>query len=78
MAGLAFTAEPVRDWETASRADTERFGRFFHGMLAEGIYLAPSAYEALFFSTAHTEADMHRFVEAAGRVLDRVFPGVSA
>lgn len=78
MAGLAFTSEPVCDWETASSADTERFGRFFHGMLEEGVYLAPSAYEALFFSTAHTEADMERFVEAAGRVLDRVFSGVSA
>ena len=78
MAGLAFTPEPVRDWETASQADTARFGRFFHGMLAEGIYLAPSAYEALFFSTAHTEADMHRLLESAGRVLDEVFSEVSA
>jgi glutamate-1-semialdehyde 2,1-aminomutase len=78
MAGLAFTPTPVVDWETASQADTERFGRFFHGMLEEGIYLAPSAYEALFFSTAHTERDMERCVEAAGRVLERVYSEVSA
>ncbi len=78
MAGLAFTREPVRDWATASGADTARFGRFFHGMLSEGIYLAPSAYEALFFSTAHTESDMERLVEAAGRVLPQVFTEVSA
>ena len=72
MAALAFTPEPVRDWATASRADTELFGRFFRGMLEEGIYLAPSAYEALFLSAAHTEDDMRRLVETAGRVLERV------
>jgi glutamate-1-semialdehyde 2,1-aminomutase len=78
MAALAFTPEPVRDWTTASRADTELFGRFFRGMLEEGIYLAPSAYEALFLSTAHTEEDMHRLVESAGRVLRRVSREVPA
>ncbi|MEJ2540402.1 MAG: glutamate-1-semialdehyde 2,1-aminomutase [Gemmatimonadota bacterium] len=78
MAGLAFTPEPVTDWETASRADTERFGRFFHGMLQEGIYLAPSAYEALFLSAAHTEADMERLLSASRRVLEQVFAEVSA
>lgn len=78
MAGLAFTPEPVRDWATAARADTERFGRFFRGMLQEGIYLAPSAFEALFLSTAHTQEDMERLVRASERVLDRVYGEVDA
>ncbi|HSM04271.1 MAG TPA: glutamate-1-semialdehyde 2,1-aminomutase [Longimicrobiales bacterium] len=72
MGALAFTPRPVRDWQTASAVDTARFARFFRGMLDEGIYLAPSAYEALFLSAAHTEADMERLVETAGRVLRRV------
>lgn len=78
MAGLAFTPEPVRDWDTAAAADTERFGRYFRGMLEAGIYLAPSAYEALFLSTAHTEDDMELLVSTSESVLDRVFAGVSA
>jgi len=78
MAGLAFTPERVRDWDTASAADTERFGQFFRGMLEEGVYLAPSAYEALFLSTAHTEDDMAYLVETSEAVLDRVYAGVSA
>jgi glutamate-1-semialdehyde 2,1-aminomutase len=45
------------------------FRKFFHGMLAEGVYLAPSAYEAGFVSSAHTDADIGASVAAAGRVL---------
>ena len=78
MAGLAFAADGVRDWESAAAADTDRFGRFFRGMLEEGIYLAPSAFEALFLCTAHTQDDMERLVAATARVLDRVFAEVSA
>jgi glutamate-1-semialdehyde 2,1-aminomutase len=48
-------------------ADVERFKRFFHAMLAEGIYLAPSAFEAGFMSIAHTEADIAATVAAAHR-----------
>jgi len=60
-----FTPEPVIDWETAKRADTKRFGRFFHWMLERGIYLAPSQFEAGFVSAAHTEADIARTAEAS-------------
>ena len=78
MCGLAFTPEPVRDWTTASQADTDRFGDFFRGMLDEGMYLAPSAFEALFLGTAHTLAEMDAFVEATERVLSHIYSEVSA
>jgi glutamate-1-semialdehyde 2,1-aminomutase len=60
-----FTDEPVTDWSSAKRADTQRFGRFFQGMLERGIYLAPSQFEAAFVSTAHTEQDIGRTIAAA-------------
>lgn len=62
-----FTDEPVYDYETAQRADSEIFGRFFKLMLDEGINLAPSKYEAWFITTAHTEADIRETTAAVGR-----------
>jgi glutamate-1-semialdehyde 2,1-aminomutase len=64
-----FTGEPVHHLADALRSDREQFKRFFHGMLAEGIYFAPSPFEAGFLSTAHTSADIERTVAAAARVL---------
>ena len=53
---------------TPSAADTATYARFFHAMLDRGVFLAPSAYEAMFPSLAHTDADLERTVElAAGR-----------
>ncbi|MBI3681495.1 MAG: glutamate-1-semialdehyde 2,1-aminomutase [Acidobacteria bacterium] len=60
-----FTAGPVVDWETAKKADTARYARFFHWMLEQGVYLAPSQFEAGFVSAAHTGEDITRTVEAA-------------
>jgi glutamate-1-semialdehyde 2,1-aminomutase len=60
-----FTTENVTDYDSAKTSDTVRFGKFFHAMLERGIYLPPSQYEALFVSTAHSEADIDRTVEAA-------------
>ncbi len=60
-----FTTTPVTDYDSAKLSDTARFGKFFHAMLERGIYLPPSQYEALFVSTAHSEADIDRTVEAA-------------
>ena len=60
-----FTSQPVTDYESAKRSDTERFGRFFRAMLERGIYLAPSQFEAAFLSAAHSEEDIGRTVEAA-------------
>ncbi len=60
-----FTPGPVTDWESAKRSDTGRFKQFFHWMLDCGVYLAPSQFEAGFVSTAHTDQDIARTVEAA-------------
>ena len=60
-----FTDQPVTDYESAKRSDTERFKRFFHGMLEHGIYLPPSQFEAAFVSTAHSDADIECTVAAA-------------
>lgn len=60
-----FTQEPVVDWNSAKQADTKRYGLFFHGMLEQGIYLAPSQFEAAFLSTAHTSADIEKTIRAA-------------
>ncbi len=56
---------PVRNYDEAKRSDTAKYARFFHAMLAQGIYLAPSQFEAMFVSAAHTEADIDRTIELA-------------
>jgi glutamate-1-semialdehyde 2,1-aminomutase len=69
MFGLFFTDAPhVNSYADAMKCDVERFKRFFHGMLAEGVYLAPSAFEAGFVSAAHTDADIDATIAAAARV----------
>ena len=73
MFGVFFTDEAViSNYQQVMACDLERFNRFFHGMLAEGVYLAPAAYEAGFTSTAHTEADIDRTVDAADRVFRKL------
>jgi glutamate-1-semialdehyde 2,1-aminomutase len=71
MFGLFFTTEPkITSYAQAvSKCDVERFKRFFHGMLKEGVYLAPSAFEAGFVSSAHVQGDLDTTIAAAGRVL---------
>jgi glutamate-1-semialdehyde 2,1-aminomutase len=64
-----FTPEPVHNLGDAMKSDRERFKKYFHGMLAQGIYLAPSQFEAGFVSTAHLEADIVHTVEAAAKVM---------
>ncbi len=64
-----FTSKPVQNVADAMQSDRARFAKYFHGMLAEGIYLAPSQFEAGFLSTAHTAADIERTVAAAARVM---------
>jgi glutamate-1-semialdehyde 2,1-aminomutase len=64
-----FTSGPVHNVTDAMKSDRERFKRYFHGMLAKGIYFAPSQFEAGFLSTAHTPADIERTVKAAARVM---------
>jgi len=67
-----FTDGPVTDYATAKKSDTHRYARFFRGMLARGIYLAPSQFEAAFVSLAHTTDDIDRTVEAAAAVLREI------
>jgi len=60
-----FTADPVTDWDSASKSDTAAFGRFFRAMLDTGIYLPPSQFEAAFVSIAHSEEDIQKTIAAA-------------
>jgi glutamate-1-semialdehyde 2,1-aminomutase len=69
MFGLFFADERVRDWETATRADTQRFAAFHAAMLERGVYLAPSQFEAGFVSTAHGEVEIDTTIEAAREAL---------
>ncbi|HEY0712162.1 MAG TPA: aminotransferase class III-fold pyridoxal phosphate-dependent enzyme, partial [Polyangia bacterium] len=61
---IFFTTDEVFDFASAKRADTARFGRFFHALLDRGVYLVPAQLEAAFISGAHTEADIDAFVTA--------------
>jgi glutamate-1-semialdehyde 2,1-aminomutase len=60
-----FQKGPVTDWDTASKSNTEAFGKFFRAMLDAGVYLPPSQYEAAFLGVTHTEEDVQRTVAAA-------------
>lgn len=65
MFGLYFTDRPVTDWESASQADSRRFAVYFRIMLENGVYLAPSQYEAGFLSTAHGDTEIEHTLTAA-------------
>ena len=68
MFGLFFSAEKsISSYRQAVQCDQDRFKRFFHAMLAEGVYLAPSAFEAGFVSAAHSSADIEATIQAASR-----------
>ncbi len=70
MFGFFFTAERTVDsFAKVMACDTERFKRFFHRMLEEGVYFAPSAFEAGFLSAAHSDADIDMTIAAAGKAL---------
>ncbi|HWC15187.1 MAG TPA: glutamate-1-semialdehyde 2,1-aminomutase [Actinomycetota bacterium] len=68
LAGFFFRNEEVTNYEDAKDTDPDPYARFFRGMLAHGVYLPPSRFEALFVSAAHTEAHVDHISEAAGRV----------
>ncbi|GMU78834.1 MAG: glutamate-1-semialdehyde 2,1-aminomutase [Acidimicrobiia bacterium] len=65
LAGIFFAPEPVGDYDGARSSDAARYARFFHAMLDRGVYLAPSAFEVMFPSLAHTDADVDRTIAAA-------------
>jgi glutamate-1-semialdehyde 2,1-aminomutase len=72
---LFFTEGPVKGWGSAAQVDRGKFSDYFMNMLARGIYLAPSPFEAMFLSAAHTEADIDRTLHAARDSLAEVFGG---
>ncbi len=72
MLTLFFTGEKVHNFETARTSDTALFGKYFHAMLEEGVYLAPSQYEALFFSTALEESHLDHILEANEKSLAKI------
>src|SRR5258708_2603768 len=69
---IFFTEGPVTDYESANRSNRDKFARFFHLMLAEGVYLPPSQLEAAFFSAAHAKKDILQLIERADRVLKKI------
>lgn len=65
MLCMFFNSEEVRDYDTAVKCDTEKYAKYFHGMLEKGIYIAPAQYEAMFVSTTHTGQDISKTIDAA-------------
>ena len=73
MFGFVFSEDgPVRHFSQVAAADTDRFKRFFHAMLDEGVYLAPSAFEAGFVSAAHGDEEFTRTLAAAEIAFDKI------
>ncbi|MGQ9454929.1 MAG: glutamate-1-semialdehyde 2,1-aminomutase [Armatimonadota bacterium] len=68
MMTIFFTSEPVTDYLSAKRADTQRYARFFQEMLARGVYFAPSQFEAAFISSAHSEEQIETTIHQAAEV----------
>ena len=68
------TAKGVTDWATARQSDTKRFARFFWALLKNGVYLAPSQFEAGFLSTAHSDEDIEMTLKAAQKAFSLIIP----
>jgi glutamate-1-semialdehyde 2,1-aminomutase len=69
MFGLFFSADPVHNYDDAKKSDLAKFSRYHRGMLEQGVYLAPSQFEAGFTSLAHTDKDIEETLEAAKKVM---------
>ena len=65
MISLHFSDQPVKDFETSSLSNMDRFNLFFHSMLEQGIYLPPSPFESWFLNNALTTRDLDETIEAA-------------
>ena len=72
MLTMFFTNENVTDFATAKRSDTQRYAAYFHGMHDRGIFLAPSQFEAMFVSAAHSDEDISATIRAAGEALSSI------
>jgi len=75
MMTLFFNPDPVTCWDEANRSDREMFGRYFWGLIGEGVYMPCSQFEALFFSRLHDEALIDQTIDAAKRVLAKLNAG---
>jgi glutamate-1-semialdehyde 2,1-aminomutase len=75
MFTLFFGVDAVTDATTAQRTDTKAFARYFQSMLAQGVYLPPSAFEAAFVSLAHSEGDLEDTLAAADRAIAALTAG---
>jgi glutamate-1-semialdehyde 2,1-aminomutase len=69
MFSVFFVEQPVHDWPEVKASDVERFGRYFQAMLAQGVYLAPSQFEAGFLSTVHNDEVIQHTIEAAATAM---------
>ena len=69
MISLHFTDEPVLDFKTSQKGDNEYFKRYFHAMLANGVYLPPSAYESYFLNDALSFQDIEKTITALKKVM---------
>ena len=72
MISLHFTEQPVIDFETAAKGDNERFNSYFHGMLNEGIYLPPSAFESYFLNDALSLEDIDKTIHSFQKVAQKL------
>jgi glutamate-1-semialdehyde 2,1-aminomutase len=72
MQSMFFTAKEVTDYQSAKTSDTEKFAKYYKAMLENGIYLAPSQFEATFTSDAHSEEDIAAALEAASKAFDQI------
>lgn len=72
MVGFFFTDQPVTNFETAQTSNLDMFANYYRGMIEEGIFLPPSQFEGLFMSTAHTDADIDRTIEAVHNVFSTI------
>ncbi|HLD50351.1 MAG TPA: hypothetical protein VJC08_04060, partial [bacterium] len=71
MFTLFFTPDPVTDYASAKKADTKRYARFFHACLKQGVYLAPSQFEANFISTAHSAKHLEKTLSVFKKALKK-------
>jgi glutamate-1-semialdehyde 2,1-aminomutase len=72
MFTIFFSKTPVRDWDSAAKADRQAYARFFQSMLKQGVYLPPAQFETAMLSSCHTRADIERTLRAARRAFESV------
>jgi glutamate-1-semialdehyde 2,1-aminomutase len=69
---MFFTDTDVIDYDTAVTSSKENYAKYFHSMLSSGIYLAPSQFEAMFMSVAHTDADIEQTIAAQRKAFEMI------